>query len=423
MQVRRALFSLTDKRGAGAFAKALAERGVEILSTGNTAKVLREAGAVVRDVSDFTGFPEMLDGRVKTLHPKVHGGLLGRRDLPSHVEQMAQHDIAPIDLVAVNLYPFEQVVGKGDVDLAEAIENVDIGGPSMLRSAAKNHEHVAVIVDPADYDGVLAELREREMSLSLATLRRLARKAFERTAAYDAAIARFIGAREEFGGDPAALPLPSWLALSSCEPLRYGENPHQKASFCRIPGAAEPSIATSRMLHGKELSYNNILDSDAALALAREFERPSAVVVKHTNPCGAAVADDPVVAFERALAGDPVSAFGGIVAFNRRIDEALATAIASPGSFFECIVAPDFDAAALEILTRRQKWGANVRLLACGVGAADPRDVEVRKVRGGVLVQSRDDSGRDEPFGRAARMAPSDSQLADPDSRGWCAST
>ncbi len=413
MKIRRALFSLTDKRGAADFARELAKRGVEILSTGNTAKTLRDAGIDVKDVSDFTGFPEILDGRVKTLHPRIHGGLLARRDVESHRMQMKEHGLDPIDLVCVNLYPFESVVSDPTVALEKAIENIDIGGPSMLRSAAKNHEHVAVVVDPDDYPCVLEELLGSDLGLSASTLRKLALKVFERTAAYDLAIARFLASREEFGGAPSgSLSLPTWLGVTDVLPLRYGENPHQKAVFCRLPGAHEPSIATARILHGKELSYNNILDSDAALALAREFERPAAVVVKHTNPCGAGVADDILVAFEKALAGDPVSAFGGILAFNRKVNGSLADIVARPNSFFECIIAPEFDEEALEILTRRQKWGANVRLLACGVGTSDSLDLDMRKVRGGLLVQSRDELGRSEPFEPRTRTS-----LTEEDSR------
>jgi phosphoribosylaminoimidazolecarboxamide formyltransferase / IMP cyclohydrolase len=412
--IRRALFSLTDKRGAAEFARVLAERGVQILSTGNTAKTLREAGVAVTDVSDFTGFPEILDGRVKTLHPRIHGGLLARRDLASHLAQMAEHGLEPIDLVCVNLYPFERVTADPTVSLEHAIENIDIGGPSMLRSAAKNHEHVAVVVDPDDYPALRDELAANDFVLSDATRRKLALKVFQRTAAYDLAIARYLAAREEFGGGSGdLLAPPSWLAVGDAQPLRYGENPHQRAVFCRLPGAKEPSIATARILHGKELSYNNILDSDAALALVREFERPAAVIVKHTNPCGAALADDSAAAFEKALAGDPVSAFGGILAFNRRVNASLADVVARPNSFFECIIAPEFEDEALEILTRRQKWGANVRLLACGTGVNDPTEVEVRKVRGGLLLQSRDETGRADSFEPKTRAGVTDADVAD----------
>lgn len=411
MRVRRALFSLTDKRGAAAFAAALAARGVEILSTGNTAKELRAGGAAVTDVADFTGFPEMLDGRVKTLHPKIHGGLLFRRDDARHAAEAAEYGIRPIDLVAVNLYPFESVTADRSVALDAAIENIDIGGPSMIRSAAKNHRDVAVLVDPADYEPVLAELLANDLALAPATLRALARKAFERTAAYDAAIAAFLGGRPEFGGagDAEAPKLP---ALGPGARLRYGENPHQQAWFHRTqePGA---SIGAARQLHGKELSYNNIVDCDAAFELAREFREPVAVIVKHTNPCGAAVASDSIAAFAAALAGDPVSAYGGILAFNRGVDAALATAIAEPNRFFECIVAPEFSADAVQILGSRQKWGKNVRLLAAGAAASGGSSLDVRSVRGGLLVQTRDATGPEDPFRTVSARAPTALELRD----------
>ncbi len=394
--IRRALFSLTDKRGAVEFARALAAQGAELLSTGNTARVLREGGLEVTDVADFTGFPEMLDGRVKTLHPKVHGGLLARRDDPRHGAQMEEHGLVPIDLVAVNLYPFERVTSAPDVALEDAIENIDIGGPSMLRSAAKNHAHVAVVVDPDDY-GPLAEELLADGALSLETRRRLARKAFQRTAAYDAAISAFLARRDEFGG---AAPAIDWtfLRFESPRALRYGENPHQTASFVPLAGRTEPSLATATQLSGKELSYNNILDSDAALQLALEFDDPACAIIKHTNPCGAAVAGTALDAFARALAGDPLSAFGGIVALNRPVDLPLADALAGPDTFFECILAPSFDEDAAEHLRTGPKWGKNVRLLAFGTGASDPNEPEVRKVRGGLLIQSRDVGGPDDPF-------------------------
>ncbi len=395
-RIRRALFSLTDKRGAAEFAGALAAAGVEILSTGNTAKSLRDAGVRVTDVSDFTGFPEILDGRVKTLHPKVHGGLLARRDDPKHVAQMTEHQLLPIDLVAVNLYPFEKTTADPNVALDVAVENIDIGGPSMIRSAAKNHAHVAVVVDPDDYPSVLDELKRSDFALSEATRRRLARKAFERTAAYDSAIAGFLGGRAEFGGAPG--PSPAFLSTGPGDELRYGENPHQQARFFRLARAKEASVATARVLSGKELSFNNIADSDAAFECVKEFTAPACVIVKHMNPCGAATAKDTVSAFEGALAGDPVSAFGGILAVNRPVDAALADAIARPNTFFECIIAPDFASDALATLTTKQKWGKNVRILAAGTGAIDAWDLEVKKVRGGLLVQTRDLAGPPDPF-------------------------
>ncbi len=405
-QVKRALMSLTDKTGALEFARALARHGVEILSTGNTARVLRDGGVPVIDVAAYTGFPEMLDGRVKTLHAKIFAGLLARRDVPAHVDALREHDLPTIDLVAVNLYPFERVASDPGVELDHAIENIDIGGPSLIRAAAKNHHHVAVVVDPDDYAALAAELDASQGALAQGTLRRLARKAFERTAAYDAAIASFLGRRAEFGGEDGVDA--SFLRLGKRVDLRYGENPHQRAAFFPLALAREPSVSTARQLNGKQLSYNNIIDCDAAFCLACEFERPAAVVVKHTNPCGAAVADSILDAFERAYAGDSVSAFGGILAFNREVSADLAERIAQPNRFVECVIAPAFHPAAAELLVHRPKWGKNVRLLETGIGSRDPSDLEVRKVRGGVLVQDPDRTGADDPFKTVTKRAVDD---------------
>ena len=414
-RIRRALISLTDKRGAAEFAAALAAHGAQLLSTGNTARILREAGLEVTEVQDFTGFPEMLDGRVKTLHPKVHGGLLARRDDESHLEQMREHGLEPIDLVAVNLYPFERATDDPDVSLDVAIENIDIGGPSLLRSAAKNHAHVAVVVDPDDYGALIEEMAAGDGALSAETRRRLARKAFERTAAYDAAISAFLRGRSEFGAGPdpegpedSGVIDASFLRLADPRPLRYGENPHQPASFIPLLDRTEPSLATARQLSGKELSYNNILDSDAALALALEFDAPACAIIKHTNPCGCATGETPLEAFSRALAGDPVSAFGGIVAMNREVTVDVANALVGPDTFFECILAPSFTEDAAELLQTKPKWGKNVRLLAVGSGVADPVEHELRKVRGGLLVQARDVGGPDDPFDVVTKRAADD---------------
>jgi len=406
MTIARALISLTDKRGVVDFARGLADAGTEILSTGNTARVLRESGVPVTEVAEFTGSPEILDGRVKTLHPKVHGGILARRDDDKHIAQMNEHGLVPIDLVAVNLYPFEKTIANPDVTLTDAIENIDIGGPSMIRSAAKNHEHVAVVVDPDDYPTVLSELRDHG-GVSLETRRALAAKAFARTAAYDTAITRFLESREEFhsaakdadDGDPISA---EFLRTGDPTPLRYGENPHQRAAFFPLIGAREPSVATAEQRNGKALSYNNLMDSDAAHQLVCEFSAPSCAVIKHTNPCGAATADDPTTAFQRALAGDPLSAFGGIVAFNRAIDADCARAIATPDHFFECIVAPSFSDDAIQVLTTQVKWGKNLRILETGEGPRDKWDLEVRKIRGGLLIQERDATGASDPFDHRA---------------------
>lgn len=398
IRIRRALFSLTDKTGAAEFALALCNHGTHILSTGNTARVLREAGVKVEDVSDFTGFPEILVGRLKTLHPKIHGGLLGRRKDSGDQAQMAEHGIEPIDLVAVNLYPFEAVTRDPDVALEQAIENIDIGGPTMIRSAAKNHRSVAVVVDPADYPILLEELERQDFQLSAETLRRLANKAFLRTATYDGAISRFLTARSEFGAADEDGPGLGFLSPGAGQTLRYGENPHQRAAFHPLSGAIGASVSRARKLSGKEMSYNNFIDSDAAFELVREFSEAACVIVKHTNPCGAAIGETPAVAFDRALEGDSLSAFGGIVAFNRPVDESLAERIAGPNSFFECVIAPEFQEQAVELLTTRRKWGRNVRLLATGAGAPDQDEHEVRKIRGGLLVQESDRSGPDDPF-------------------------
>ncbi len=370
-EVRRALLSVSDKRGLVALARGLEELGVELLSTGGTAKLLAEAGLRVRQVSDYTGFPEMLDGRVKTLHPKIHGGLLGRRDLPAHVAAMREHGIQPIDLVVVNLYPFRETVARSGATLEEAIEQIDIGGPSMLRSAAKNHADVTVIVDPDDYAPVLAELRASGGRVSAATNRRLAQKVFCATACYDGAIADWLGA-----GDRATFHAGGPKALD----LRYGENPHQGAAlYGDFLSVAEP-------LHGKELSYNNVVDIDAALALAEEFRGgPAAIaILKHNTPCGVGIGRDPLEAWERAYATDPESPFGGIVVSTRPFTLALAKAVDE--IFTEVLIAPAFEPDALALLTKKKAR----RLLRWHPEAAPAGAPAVRSVAGGLLVQDAD---------------------------------
>ena len=385
--LRRALLSVTDKSGIVQFAQGLAARDFQVVSTGGTARVLREAGVEVADISDITGFPEMMDGRVKTLHPKVHGGLLAVRDDKEHVEAMEDHGIAPIDVVAVNLYAFRETVAKPGVSDEEAVENVDIGGPSMIRSAAKNHRSVWVVTDPADYAGVLQGLDDEQGGLDAVPLRReLARKAFATTASYDAAISSWFG---EKTGDT----LPDRLVLEAGEvrDLRYGENPHQKSRFYVDTTCREPSVARAEVLGGKALSYNNIMDADGALELVKEFDEPAAAVIKHSNPCGCGTGPDLMTAFERAWAGDPQSAFGGIVSFNRPVDVELARAVAKPEHFLEVILAPSFSEEAVEVLKTGAKWGKNVRLLAVGdLGDRAAAELAVRKVTGGYLVQERD---------------------------------
>ena len=380
MRVRRALVSVHDKTGVVDFARALAGLGVEILSTGGTARLLRESGVPVREVSDVTGFPEMLDGRVKTLHPKIHGGLLGRRDVPAHVAAMREHGIEPIDLVAVNLYPFEATVAKAGVTLAEAIEQIDVGGPTLIRAAAKNHASVGVVTDPSQYALVLDELRAQEGGLSEATRYRLAQEAFRRTAQYDAAIAAYLRAPGATGAAPAAADeLPARLRLDAerALALRYGENPHQAAAFYR----------PARQLHGPELGYNNLLDFSAALGLLLEFEEPAAVVIKHTNPCGVALGATVGEAMARAKACDPVSIYGGIVGVNRTLDQAVVQELA--GIFVEILFAPAFAPDALEEL-RRTKKKCRVFEAPCDRASVPSRAVEYRSVWGGLLAQTAD---------------------------------
>ena len=404
--VRRALISVSDKTGIVEFARGLQARGVELLSTGGTARLLAEQGLEVTEVADYTQFPEMMDGRVKTLHPKVHGGLLGRRGIDDAV--MAQHGILPIDLLAVNLYPFEQTIARPGCTLAEAIENIDIGGPAMVRAAAKNHDGVAVATVPADYDAVLAELDRG--GLSRATRFRLAVRAFEHTARYDGAIANYLG---RVGADGKLQDFPHTFNLQcvKVEDMRYGENPHQRAAFYREHAPREPSIATARQLQGKALSFNNIADTDAALECVKAFEQPACVIVKHANPCGVAVAADIRQAYDLAYACDPTSAFGGIIAFNRPLDEATARAIIER-QFVEVIIAPAVDETALQVTAAKQ----NVRVLACGSwgGQARPAQYEIKQVTGGILVQDRDIARvTPDELRVVSKRAPTEQELAD----------
>ncbi|MCO6416834.1 bifunctional phosphoribosylaminoimidazolecarboxamide formyltransferase/IMP cyclohydrolase [Siccirubricoccus sp. KC 17139] len=399
--IRRALLSVSDKTGLVEFGRFLAAKGVEILSTGGTAKALREAGVPVKDVSDHTGFPEILDGRVKTLVPQVHGGLLFRRDLEEHRAQVAAHGIAPIDLVAVNLYPFEATVAKG-ADFETCIENIDIGGPAMIRSAAKNHAHVAVLTEPGDFAAVQAEMAEQG-GTTLATRKRLAAAAYARTAAYDAAISGWFAG--QLGQD-----FPPRLAVAGIlkQTLRYGENPHQQAGFY-LSGERRAGIATARQVQGKELSYNNLNDTDAAFECVAEFDKPAIVIVKHANPCGVAEGADLAAAWDRALLCDPVSAFGGIVAANRKLDAAAAEKIAA--IFTEVVIAPDADEAAQAVFARKK----NLRLLLTG-GVPDPvaPGLFFKSVAGGFLAQSRD-AGRvtAEALKVVTQRAPTETEIAD----------
>ncbi|MDP5306712.1 bifunctional phosphoribosylaminoimidazolecarboxamide formyltransferase/IMP cyclohydrolase [Paracoccus spongiarum] len=403
--LKRALISVSDKTGLVDFARALASRGVEILSTGGSAAALREAGLQVVDVAEITGFPEMMDGRVKTLHPAVHGGLLALRDNEAHRAAMAEHGIAPIDLLVVNLYPFEQTVARG-ADHADCVENIDIGGPAMIRAAAKNHGFVSVIVDLADYDALLAEMDAQGGGTSLAFRQRLAQIAYARTAAYDAAVSTWMA--EAIGEQT---PRRRVFAGRLAQGLRYGENPHQRAAFY-VTGEARPGVATARQWQGKELSYNNINDTDAAFELVAEFdpaEGPACAIIKHANPCGVARADTAIEAYRRAFDCDRTSAFGGIVALNRPLDGATAEEIVK--IFTEVVIAPEADEDARRIFAGKK----NLRLLTTG-GLPDPRagGMTFRQVAGGFLAQTRD-NGHLEPAALriVTERQPSESELAD----------
>jgi phosphoribosylaminoimidazolecarboxamide formyltransferase/IMP cyclohydrolase len=407
--VKRALISTSDKTGLREFATALhKEFGVEILSTGGTAQFLRDAGLPVTDVSAVTGFPEMMDGRVKTLHPKIHGGLLALRDHGEHVAAMQKHGIKPIDLVCVNLYPFEQTVRKPGVTFDDAIENIDIGGPSMIRSAAKNHKWVLVVTSPDRYEKILGDLKEHNGCSCGKHRLKQAQRAFAHTAEYDSLIANYLASSA--GIDSGSMV----LNLNKALDLRYGENPHQKATLLVGRKPAEASVAFARQLHGKELSYINLLDADAALAAVKELAEPAACIVKHATPCGFATAGDLPTAFANAFAGDPLAAFGGIVALNQNIDLATATAITSIDKLLEVIVAPTYDIDALKLL--RERW-KNVRILEVGpieFGKYEPEEFHMHKIVGGFLVQQRDTEGwNPSAIKVVSKRQPTEQELAD----------
>lgn len=406
-RIRRALISVSDKTGVVELSKELVRYGVEILSTGGTAKLLREAGLPVKDVSDFTGFPEMLDGRVKTLHSKIHGGLLGMRGNAEHVETMEKYGIEPIDMVAVNLYPFEATVAKPDCTLADAIENIDIGGPTMLRSAAKNNADVTVMVDWADYRTVLDEMAASGGSVSCATNFQLAVKVYQHTAAYDGAISNWLGSR--LGESVDRFPATLTLQYKKAQEMRYGENSHQAAAFYVEREVTEASIATARQLQGKELSYNNIADTDAALECVKQFmEGPACVIVKHANPCGVAVGTTLLEAYEKAYATDTESAFGGIIAVNCDLDAATAQAIVDR-QFVEVIIAPKVLPEASAIVAAKK----NVRLLECGMWPVRPAArLDFKRVNGGMLVQDADLSLYQE-LKVVTKRAPTDAEMQD----------
>ncbi|QDT39300.1 bifunctional phosphoribosylaminoimidazolecarboxamide formyltransferase/IMP cyclohydrolase [Stratiformator vulcanicus] len=407
----RALISVSDKTNLDRLAPALVELGFELLSTGGTRRHLESLGVEVIDVASYTGFPEMMGGRVKTLHPLVHGAILGRPDLPDDATAIAEHGIVPLDLVVVNLYPFEQTVAKADVSVDEAIEQIDIGGPSMIRSAAKNHRYVGVVTDPDQYADVVGALETD--TFDQAFRQRLARAAFARTAAYDKAIATYLASLE--ANDTESVEDRLEVGMQKRADLRYGENPHQSAAFYVESDPEPATLAAAEQLHGKELSYNNLLDLDAALNLIREFDDPASAVLKHTNPCGCGTAESLKEAFTRAYAGDPVSAFGSIIGFNRAVDAETAEALCEPGRFVEAIIAPGFDADAIELLTTKPTWKKNVRLMKLP-GLREPRrgDRDYRRVTGGLLVQDRDEgTSPSSDWKVVTERQPTDAELTD----------
>ncbi|MFP6767495.1 MAG: bifunctional phosphoribosylaminoimidazolecarboxamide formyltransferase/IMP cyclohydrolase [Planctomycetaceae bacterium] len=409
---RRALVSVSDKTGLAPFVSELVELGFEIISTGGTRRHLEEAGVPVIGISEYTGFPEIMEGRVKTLHPKVHGAILGRPDLPGDAAAISDHDIVPFTLVVCNLYPFEETIARPEVTVSEAIEQIDIGGPSMVRSAAKNHAYVGIVTRPEQYPRVLEALGRDTLDEN--HRRELAAAAFEMTAAYDRAIADYMSGLDA-GEAPATDETPLTITVSSRATLRYGENPHQQGSWFVEPDADPATLAAAEILGGKELSYNNLLDIDAALSIVREFTEPAAVVIKHNNPCGCAVGTTQAAAFTAAYAGDTVSAFGSILGFNQPLALETAEMLCEPGRFIEAIIAPDYEDAAFEALTTRPKWKNNVRLLKLDA-LNSPRDAgpEYRRVSGGLLVQDRDEGP--EPLDQwqtVSERPPTESELSD----------
>ena len=384
--IKRALISVSDKLGLADFARGLSSVGVELFSTGGTRKFLEAEGLQVRDVAEYTGFPVMLDGRVKTLHPKIHGGILARHDRPDDLAALAEHDILTFELVIVNLYPFEATIAREGVTFEEAVEQIDIGGPSLIRAASKNQAFITVATDPVQYPEILEQVTAHGAT-TIELRRRLAQAAFARTGRYDQVIANYLAGQLE----PELFPRHWPVDLRRKEVLRYGENPHQQAAlYAQHPLGRGASLVAAQQLAGKELSYNNLLDLDGALAIVRSLAEPGAVVIKHNNPCGAATAEGLALATRAALDGDPVSAFGSVLGFNRKLDAATAEVLAEPGRFVEAIVAPDYDPLALEILTTRPKWKANVRLMKVGPLDDAPSRWQLRQIEGGLLVQVAD---------------------------------
>ncbi|MGE3242410.1 MAG: bifunctional phosphoribosylaminoimidazolecarboxamide formyltransferase/IMP cyclohydrolase [Pirellulales bacterium] len=420
-RIERAILSVSDKTGLSDFARELAAAGVELYASGGTLKHLEQAGIAVREIASYTGFPEMMDGRLKTLHPKIHGGILCRRDRPDDMDSIAQQGILPFELVVVNLYPFEETIARPGVTVEEAIEQIDIGGPTLVRGAAKNHAFVTIACEPGQYPKILAEFRSGGAT-SPELRRELAGAAYAHTGKYDTAIGEYFArlkqgsagsqVTEEFGGQ--VFPERINVSLTREAALRYGENPHQAAALYAAPDASPHSLVRAKQLHGKELSYNNLLDLDSALAIARSLPVPGVAVLKHNNPCGAATAASQGVATQRAWDGDPLSAFGSVLGFNAPVDAASAEFLSEPGRFVEAIVAPSFTPEAFEILTTKPKWKANVRLLA--VGAIEPGrgERELRQISGGMLCQMADNLPDDESMWEVVTATrPTDAQLAD----------
>ncbi|MDD3586816.1 MAG: bifunctional phosphoribosylaminoimidazolecarboxamide formyltransferase/IMP cyclohydrolase [Thermoguttaceae bacterium] len=408
-QIKRALISVSDKFGLEEFARGLVAAGVEIFSTGGTRRHLETNGIPVKDITEYTGFPEMMGGRLKTLHPLVHGGILCRRDSEDDMKSAQEHGIVPFELVVVNLYPFEATVARENVTDEEAIENIDIGGPTMVRAAAKNHQWCAIVTNSEQYPIVLEQIQSTG-STTLQLRRSLAKDAFTHTAAYDTAISRFFSGRQDEEPFPTTLS----LSMKRSTVLRYGENPHQQAALYKDKLSPSASVVAARQLNGKDLSYNNILDLDAALAFVRSFKAPTVAVLKHNNPCGAASDDSIAVAVQKAMAGDPLSAFGSVLGFNREVDAQCAEYLCTPGLFVEAIVAPTFDPKAVELLTTKPKWHANVRLLECGSLDCNPDRWSVRILQGGALLQEADTLADPEEQWRVVTdKAPAEEQLKD----------
>lgn len=414
VKVKRALLSVSDKTGLLEFAKELSSQGVELISTGGTAKAIKDAGLPVKDISEVTGFPEMLDGRVKTLHPVVHGGLLSLRDNKEHMETIAKHNIKPIDLVCVNLYPFEATISKPNVELDHAIENIDIGGPSMIRSASKNYRSVTVIVSPARYADVIGEMKANDGATTFKLRQELAIEAFGHTSRYDGMIHEYLHKRLSEKKWPDIFT----FSGQKLQEMRYGENPHQPAAFYRDRANTLPTIVNGKQLQGKELSYNNIMDADAALMIVKEFDEPAATIIKHTNPCGTAIGKDATEAFTKAFDADPLSAFGGIVAVNRPVDESAAKIILEKLSFFEIMLAPSYDQGALKAFEARK----NLRVMSLeGLGKAKDTvpGCHVRRVEGGFLVQDFDQAAEDKSLYKVVTEKQPDPKLAKDMEFGW----